>query len=302
MVRELPAGRGQRQRDRLGQRRAWRRAPAERDEAPDPRRRQPDQQHARGWTRCSATSAEAVQHVIDSSVARLVRALSRLVRTRSHNSARTAVSLKKLRLRAYCLCDTSSVHHCCAQKWGANDDRQGQRREASATENGSRHHDDRARLPAEAAPTVHAVPVEHAEKARQAGRHLKSLPVRPGEDPWTKAELDEVKTTLTEDIARFESQIEISTAELVGLLRDGSEGAGRDPADVGSANFERDAEMSLANNAREMLDQSRLALRHIELGTYGSCDNCGQPIGKGRLQAFPRATLCVTCKQREERR
>ena len=85
----------------------------------------------------------------------------------------------------------------------------------------------------------------------------KSLPVRPGEDPWTKAEINEVKQALIEDIARFESQIEISTAELVGLLRDGSEGAGRDPADVGSANFERDAEMSLANNAREMLDQSR---------------------------------------------
>ena len=129
-----------------------------------------------------------------------------------------------------------------------------------------------------------------------------SLPVRPGEEPWTQEELDEVSQVLADDIVRFQSQIEVSTAELVGLLRDGSEGAGRDPADVGSANFERDAEMSLANNAREMLDQSRLALRHIKLGTYGSCDNCGQPIGKYRLQAFPRATLCVTCKQREERR
>ena len=126
--------------------------------------------------------------------------------------------------------------------------------------------------------------------------------MREGEEPWTDAELNEVKAALEEDVVRFESQIEISTAELVGLLRDGNEGAGRDPADVGSANFERDAEMSLANNAREMLDQSRLALRHIELGTYGSCDNCGKPIGKYRLQAFPRATLCVTCKQREERR
>jgi DnaK suppressor protein len=160
---------------------------------------------------------------------------------------------------------------------------------------------DAAKASAKAAPTVHAVPVDHQDKPGKP-MNPKSLPVRPGEDPWTKAEINEVKQALIEDIARFESQIEISTAELVGLLRDGSEGAGRDPADVGSANFERDAEMSLANNAREMLDQSRLALRHIELGTYGSCDNCGQPIGKGRLQAFPRATLCVTCKQREERR
>jgi len=160
---------------------------------------------------------------------------------------------------------------------------------------------DAAKASAKAAPTVHAVPVDHQDKPGKP-MNPKSLPVRPGEDPWTKAEINEVKQALIEDVARFESQIEISTAELVGLLRDGSEGAGRDPADVGSANFERDAEMSLANNAREMLDQSRLALRHIELGTYGSCDNCGQPIGKGRLQAFPRATLCVTCKQREERR
>ncbi|HEY5822261.1 MAG TPA: TraR/DksA family transcriptional regulator [Propionibacteriaceae bacterium] len=151
------------------------------------------------------------------------------------------------------------------------------------------------------APAIHAVPVEHTEKQVKPVK-ADTLPVRPGEDPWTEAELDEVKETLDEDIARFQSQVEVSTAELVNLLRDGSEGAGRDPADVGSANFERDAEMSLANNAREMLDQSRLALRHIQIGTYGSCDNCGQPIGKGRLQAFPRATLCVTCKQREERR
>lgn len=129
-----------------------------------------------------------------------------------------------------------------------------------------------------------------------------TLPVREGEDPWTDEELDEVRQTLVEDIDRFASQLQVSEAELVGLLRDGNEGAGRDPADVGSANFERDAEMSLANNAREMLDQSRLALRHIEQGAYGRCDNCGQPIGKGRLMAFPRATLCVTCKQREERR
>ncbi len=131
---------------------------------------------------------------------------------------------------------------------------------------------------------------------------VSTLPVREGEEPWTTAELDEVKAALDEDVVRFESQIEVSTAELNGLLRDGNEGAGRDPADVGSANFERDAEMSLANNAREMLDQSKLALRHIALGTYGSCDNCGKPVGKGRLQAFPRATLCVSCKQREERR
>jgi DnaK suppressor protein len=151
------------------------------------------------------------------------------------------------------------------------------------------------------APTVNAAPVQHAER-QVADIDPTTLPVRPGEEPWTAEELDEVRTTLADDVVRFSEQLATSNADLHNLLRDGTEGAGRDPADVGSANFERDAEMSLANNAREMLDQSQLALRHIALGVYGSCDNCGQPIGKYRLQAFPRATLCVTCKQREERR
>ena len=68
------------------------------------------------------------------------------------------------------------------------------------------------------------------------------------------------------------------------------------------ATFEREHEMSLANNTRDMLVQAEHALARIENGTYGICENCGNPIGKARLQVFPRATLCMTCKQREERR
>src|SRR4030095_12727053 len=94
-----------------------------------------------------------------------------------------------------------------------------------AAENGGRTTTNR-KASAKAAPTVHAGPVDHQDNPTKP-ISPKSLPVRPGEDPWTKAELNEVKQALTEDIARFESQIEISTAELVGLLRDGSEGAGR---------------------------------------------------------------------------
>ena len=54
--------------------------------------------------------------------------------------------------------------------------------------------------------------------------------------------------------------------------------------------------------SREMLLQSERALARIADGTYGVCESCGNPIGKLRLQVFPRATLCVTCKQRQERR
>jgi DnaK suppressor protein len=60
--------------------------------------------------------------------------------------------------------------------------------------------------------------------------------------------------------------------------------------------------MSLAANSRDLLSQVERALQRLDDGTYGVCESCGNPIGKARLQAFPRATLCVSCKQREERR
>ena len=128
------------------------------------------------------------------------------------------------------------------------------------------------------------------------------LPVREGEDAWTAEEVAEVREELTDEINRLQKAIETHEQELAGLMREGSDGAGRDPADVGSSNFERDQEMSLAANQREMLDQARLALALFDEGRYGLCENCGEPIGKARLQAFPRATMCVSCKQREERR
>lgn len=128
------------------------------------------------------------------------------------------------------------------------------------------------------------------------------LPVRDGEDSWTAEEIAEQREALTEEIERLEKKIAITEDELSDILKGGTDGAGRDPADLGSSNFERDQEVALAQNAREMADQARLALRLFNEGNYGLCEVCENPIGKGRLQVFPRATLCVTCKQREERR
>jgi DnaK suppressor protein len=126
--------------------------------------------------------------------------------------------------------------------------------------------------------------------------------VRPNETPWTADELDEVQGELIADVQRLRREITVAETEIADLLRDSGEGAGDDQADTGSKNFEREHEMSLANNSRTMLLQSERALRRLGDGSYGICESCGLPIGKARLQAFPRATLCMTCKQREERR
>lgn len=129
-----------------------------------------------------------------------------------------------------------------------------------------------------------------------------TFPVADGEDPWTEEELADIRDDLVFDIGRMERAIAIAERGLKSLFDEGTEGAGRDPADVGSTNFERDQEMSLVQNAREMLEQAQLALRLFDNGHYGWCESCGEPIGKDRLIAFPRAVMCLPCKQREERR
>jgi RNA polymerase-binding protein DksA len=138
--------------------------------------------------------------------------------------------------------------------------------------------------------------------AKSAAHKAETLTVKSGETPWTAAELAELRGELEADVVHLKKEIHDAEQEIVGLLRDGGDGAGNDQADVGSTTLERDHEMSLANNARDMLDQIERALAKIEDGTYGVCESCGNAIGKGRLQAFPRATLCVSCKEREERR
>jgi RNA polymerase-binding transcription factor DksA len=90
--------------------------------------------------------------------------------------------------------------------------------------------------------------------------------------------------------------------EMDELIQESGEGAGDDQADAGTKTFEREHEMSLVINARDMVLQTERALERIDNKTYGNCEECGAPIGKARLQVFPRATLCMLCKQKEERR
>ncbi|MFC9290178.1 TraR/DksA family transcriptional regulator, partial [Streptomyces sp. NPDC057052] len=139
-------------------------------------------------------------------------------------------------------------------------------------------------------------------KARFAATEPGELAVRPGEDPWTPEEVAGARAELDFERDRLRAELASSEAALVGLMRDSGDGAGDDQADTGTKNITREHELALAANAREMLVQTEHALERLEAGTYGLCENCGNPIGKARMQAFPRATLCVECKQKQERR
>ncbi|GAB4085113.1 hypothetical protein GCM10028784_17430 [Myceligenerans cantabricum] len=133
-------------------------------------------------------------------------------------------------------------------------------------------------------------------------KDVKKFPVREGEDPWTLREVEELAALLLDDKERLERELRAADAELSDLLRNSGDGAGDDQADYGSSALEREQELTLVNNMRDLLEQTAHAIDRIAAGTYGECEVTGLPIGKARLQAFPRATLSVEAKAREERR
>lgn len=126
--------------------------------------------------------------------------------------------------------------------------------------------------------------------------------VREGEKPWTVKEVRAIAAELAAEVVRLEVELSEADAELSALLRNSGDGAGDDQADSGSSAVEREQELTLVNNTRDLLDQNRHALERVGASGFGACETCGGPVGKARLQAFPRATLCVTCKARQERR
>jgi RNA polymerase-binding protein DksA len=154
-----------------------------------------------------------------------------------------------------------------------------------------------AKKPATKRPATKAAAAKSARKAAP-----EQLAVRSGERPWTEAELAEVREILENEAKRLREEISDAEDGIAEMLRNSTDTGGEDQADTGSKTFEREHEMSLAASHREILGQTERALARIDDGTYGICERCGNPIGKARLKAFPRATLCMTCKEREERR
>jgi DnaK suppressor protein len=150
-----------------------------------------------------------------------------------------------------------------------------------------------------------ARPVKSGKKVAPL-KPIKSAPTpvtaAAGEAPWTATELKAIRVELAKELTRLKHELEVIEAEMEDLIADSGEGAGDDQADSGTKTFEREHEMSLVINARDMVLQTERALVRIDNKSYGSCEDCSNPIGKERLHVFPRATLCMICKQKEERR
>lgn len=117
-------------------------------------------------------------------------------------------------------------------------------------------------------------------------------------------------------LASIRAQLEVHRGELLDELEELEETAfnasqsemsgevsyDEDYADAGSFTFEREKDLSIANNVQDLIDKISRAIEKVDEGTYGICEVCGQPIEAARLKALPHALLCVKDKAAEERR
>jgi len=73
-------------------------------------------------------------------------------------------------------------------------------------------------------------------------------------------------------------------------------------ADVATDNYDREFSLGLASNERKLLYELEDALKKIEEGTFGICEECKCSIAKTRLKAVPYARFCVKCQEKREKR
>jgi DnaK suppressor protein len=74
------------------------------------------------------------------------------------------------------------------------------------------------------------------------------------------------------------------------------------PADKATVRLLNDLALEAAGHSAAQLRSVRYALAKFDDGSYGECEECGNPIGFSRLQARPEARLCIACQTRAEKR
>lgn len=82
---------------------------------------------------------------------------------------------------------------------------------------------------------------------------------------------------------------------------EGQDSVDQHPADAGSEMFEREKNLTVLGTLEISQREVQEALGKFEAGTYGTCENCGKPIGEKRLRAFPSAIHCIDCQSKLEK-
>ncbi len=122
--------------------------------------------------------------------------------------------------------------------------------------------------------------------------------------PFTKKDLEDLRKRLLDERSELETQL--TTIEETSFSTSQSDLSGEvsfddENADAGTFTFERERDLSIENNVRDLLGKIDRALSRMADKTYGICSRCGKPIEKARLKALPYVELCIKDAQAQAR-
>lgn len=121
----------------------------------------------------------------------------------------------------------------------------------------------------------------------------------------TKKELDDLRARLRQERDELQEQlttIEDQTFASTQSDMSGDVGLDDEAADAATATFEREKDLSIEHNVRDLLQKIDRSLKRMDEGTYAICERCGKPIEKARMKALPYVSLCIKDAQAQARR
>ncbi|MCL4542520.1 MAG: TraR/DksA family transcriptional regulator [Deltaproteobacteria bacterium] len=135
-------------------------------------------------------------------------------------------------------------------------------------------------------------PVENRIENKRSAK-----PEEPALNGFSNKELDEIRKNLI--LLKREIFKEIDASIKEGSSKDSSEYRG-DNYDIASNERDRELSYMLGDRERQKIREIDNALLKIKEGTYGVCNECGEPISKKRLKVIPYSNLCINCQSRAE--
>src|ERR671936_2309858 len=125
-----------------------------------------------------------------------------------------------------------------------------------------------------------------------------------GKTAYSQKELDELRERLLAEQVELQEQLATIEEQLFATSQSDISGEvsfDEENADAGTFTFERERDLSIENNVRDLLSKINRALARMDEGIYGICARCGKPIEKARLKALPYVDLCIKDAQAQTR-
>ncbi len=153
-------------------------------------------------------------------------------------------------------------------------------------------------------PVAKAAAKPGAKKVGGSAPPAKAAAPEPKAKPPVKSPLKKNELNVFRD--RLQEKLETLVGDLRSMEKQAFKAGDQDAsanhmADFGSDNYEQDFTLGLIENDETVVKQINEALARMNAGTYGVCQECGQPIPEARLEVLPWTPCCVNCQAKLEK-